>query len=141
MLATPAPARGLFDENESWDALSTIFPFYLCHTDGHAVQPLSHKALQMVHQLLQTDASNWLPETRDDRIRALASLRCMVGQPVICGTAPSEPLSALRLCLGADQIAWAARQPKSRIAALLGQVIMIFEKAQLLAAALPSSSV
>ena len=81
------PEYGADERAESWDGMLTIFPFLL--RDAYSGQPLSFRwASDCYRQLQQPDVAGQPP--------------VLLGQPVICGTAPDgEPLAALRLCLSA----------------------------------------
>ena len=84
LLPSPAPDRkALFQTvHDTWDNLQTIFPYLVRRTDNQWCSV--EDTLQIFRQL---------PRGSD--------LRGRLGQPVHCGRQNHQPLSALRLCLGA----------------------------------------
>lgn len=94
-LSSPAPDRKalLPETHDAWDGLQTIFPYLVRRTDGQWFSP--DNTLRLFRQLLPQG---------DHRGR--------VGQPVHCGQQGHQPLSALRLCLGARTLTSPIAPPK-----------------------------
>lgn len=93
-----------------WDACQTIFPFLLRRPDGRYLDATETAVIQ-----------------RDLLLGASGSPRCQFGQPVACGRRDGQPIAALRLCLGARQIAAAARNPAA-LAALCAQALLALDQ-------------
>ncbi len=89
-----------------WDRLPTIFPFLLRRAGATGAGAwLSPDETGRVHRLLLEDLAVQGAACADARVRAAAGLRIELGQPVPVGTRDGVPLSALRFCIGARQIA------------------------------------
>lgn len=84
-----------------WDQHQTIFPFLLYHVNAAGGRvPFSRDETLRIYRLLQVGLSQ--SEGSNGRI---SSLRCQLGQPVACGMREGIAVSALRICIGARQIA------------------------------------
>ncbi len=89
-----------------WDRLPTILPFLLRRMSAAGVWAwLSPEETAHVHRLLRQDLAVQGAACADPQVRMAAGLRIELGQPVEIGTRDGVPLSALRFCIGARQIA------------------------------------
>lgn len=110
-LSASVIARGTLQVARSWDCIPTIFPFLLYRTDAAGRRmPLDSREVQHIYQ--------HLPQAAFTPDGVTAGLRCQLGQPVACGVRQGVEVSALRLCLGARQIADVAHgKPLQRLIA------------------------
>ncbi len=125
--AVPAPLldRRAIAAPSSWDHLPTIFPFLL--RDPSGTRYLSRPETQRVYGLLGADIAHRLGRPGG---KAVAALRCHVGQPVACGERAGVAVSALRLCLSARLIARAVGG--GRAPDVIGQALAVLDKAALI---------
>ena len=82
-------------EPTAWDQIPTLFPFMLQQPGTD--QPLRPEDTQRLYQCCRTDREGGIA----------------LGQPVHCGIQEGQPLTALRLSLGASQIAEAIHAPET----------------------------
>ncbi len=108
-LTVPPLNRGLFSNIGCWDQVQTIFPFLL-QFKGRI---LKNTEICQVHTLLQEDLSHLSNHP-------LASLRCILGQPV----AISPGYSVLRLCSSARLVA----EGKDDTCLIIRQIMSILDK-------------
>lgn len=111
-----------------WDSTAGIFPLRLRHPDsGTALTP---EATRQVYHLMQQDLRGFFSGATSD----VAAVRFLLGQPVLCGTQDSIPLSALRLCISARMVATAAASPETR-RQLIARALSAIDKIELIVAA------
>lgn len=110
-LSASAIVRGTLQGARGWDCIPTIFPFLLYRTDAAGRRmPLDSREVQHIYQRL--------PQAAFTPDGVTAGLRCQLGQPVACGVRQGVAVSALRLCLGARQVADVAHgKPLQRLIA------------------------
>ncbi len=135
-LFEPLPAPAL-DRNPvvaaaSWDQVPTIFPFLLRRPGGGF---LGRSETQNVYRAVSRDASHLLGAAADPSLRAAASLRSQLGQPVACGTRGGTPVSALRLCASARLAVEATAHRQSR--AVIARALAGLDKTALIGRSLP----
>ncbi len=103
-----------------WDDLATIFPFRLRRLEPYGAFPwLSLEETAQVHRLVREDLSALAVCSADPQVRAASSRRVELGQPVTAGVRDGVPVTALRLCLGARQIAEACAGGPEAAAAVI----------------------
>ena len=119
---TRAPIAG-----RSWDSIPTIFSFLLRRKNaaGEWVW-LDREETKRVHELLREDLSN----VSSGSNRALAALRCQVGQPVACGTRDGIPVSALRICASSRLVVDALAENGRGSHAIFADAFAVLNKAQ-----------
>ena len=112
-LQVHALQRGTDDE-ASWDAVPTIFPFVLHRlaADGARVSLTRAETLD-IYRLLPDD---------------VAGPRCQLGQPVACGSRDGVPVSALRLCLSARLIVEATADGDESAARVIARALAALDK-------------
>ncbi len=113
-----------------WDHTQTIFPFVLYRPEsGPGKIPLSSGATREIYRLLQTDLGcRPDPGGRGGPADDCASLRCQLGQPVVCGTHNGRPVSALRLCASARLVVAATAQDGMNSTAVIAQAMAALDK-------------
>lgn len=86
-----------------WDQIPTIFPFLLFRIspDGKRTPLALDETKHIYNQIRKGPITKTHSREQDERI---GSLRCELGQPVICGRRQGVQLAALRLCLSARLI-------------------------------------
>lgn len=98
----PVPLPDLaarFDDESSWDARPTIFPFLLRHVrNGEAREHFNRDETQRVYAALRAPLST---RAGSDLTREQRSLPVELGQPVMLGVRDGTPISALRICASA----------------------------------------
>jgi hypothetical protein len=89
----PVPERSVLSAERHWDQYQSVFSFvpYRRNVGGYA--PLTCSQTRQLYLELQSDGS---------------SMRCQLGQPVLCGMRDGLAVSALRLCLSARLVSDAA---------------------------------
>ena len=100
LLRVPKLDRRALVNPNSWDEISTIFPFILCRpsrSERHGA-PLTREETARVYKLLARDNIGFSDVYSSPTMGAIAKRRCQLGQPVQCGTFHDVPVSALRLC-------------------------------------------
>jgi hypothetical protein len=134
-LDVPALAGRRLAAAPSWDHVKTIFPFLLRRRDeAGGARFLDRAESETVYRLLGVDATAAIgpgaigPAAGD---RAIAALRCQIGQPVACGSRAGHPVSALRLCASARLVTEAAAHG---VDAVIARAMAALDKAALLAA-------
>jgi len=129
---TPAPARRA--RPDGWDALPTIFTFALL--DAGTRRPLDPPAARLVYDYLNSDVAAALPNDAARAERALARLRCHIGQPVTLVGADGTAIGALRLCAGARLVSGepsrAALEGAARLASEIADACSALEKISLI---------
>ncbi len=116
-----------------WDHIQTIFPFLLRHVPEHGSAALLARAeTERVFRLLDRDAGDAIGLAASDPARAIAALRCQLGQPVACGSRAGQPVSALRLCASAKLVVEAAAHG---VDGIIRRAMAVLDKVALLAAA------
>ncbi len=132
---TPAPPRRA--RPDCWGALPTIFTFALLDA-GESGQrgPLDPVAARQVYEYLNSDVAAALPRDATRAERALASLRCHIGQPVTLVAANGAKIGALRLCAGARLVSGepsrAALEGAARLASEIADACAALEKISLI---------
>ncbi|MGZ5867553.1 MAG: hypothetical protein ACXWKC_19485 [Xanthobacteraceae bacterium] len=138
LLPVPKLDRRALVSLSSWDEITTIFPFVLCHPAGserHGT-PLSRQETSRIHKLLARDETGRSDACSSPAMRTVAARRCQLGQPVECGTFCDVPVSALRLCASMRLIVDAV-SPEGRGAKMvIGEALATLDKAALLAASI-----
>ena len=147
-LPVPQLDRRPLIEASSWDHQQTIFPFLLYAPQPAGRMPLTREQTLRVYQQLPTkldQANNKIapvitppPELISiDGARQPLSIRCQLGQPVVCGTRNGIAVSALRLCVSSRLIVEAATHEakgnaiiKNALAALDKTVLLIQQSGQ-----------
>jgi hypothetical protein len=114
-LASPG---GVFHAPGQWDLQPSIFPFLLVHPGTR--QPLDRAATLEVHRAVaMRDAGRGAP--------GKLAQRCQFSQPIPMGERDGVPVSALRLCLSADQASTGAAD-EAGAAAILDQAALALDK-------------
>lgn len=132
---TPAPSRRT--RPYGWDTLPTIFAFALLD-DGASGRrrPLDPAMARQVYDYLNSDVAMALPRDATRAERALASLRCHLGQPVALVAADGAKIGALRLCAGARLVSGepsrAALEGAARLASEIADACAALEKISLI---------
>ncbi len=131
-LEVPALAGRRLPAAPGWDHIQTIFPFLLrrVRDDGSAAL-LARAETERVFRLLDSDAGGAIGLAASDPARAIAALRCQLGQPVACGSRLGQPLSALRLCASAKLVVEAAAHG---VDGVIRRAMAVLDKTALLAA-------
>jgi hypothetical protein len=106
----------------NWDEIRTIFPFLLRGADRRRLQ---REETARVYAGLAQDRSEL------GGPRAIAALRCEVGQPVPCGYRDGVPLSALRLCASTRLVVEAACGGSAQV---IARAMAVLDKAAWLGA-------
>ncbi len=94
---------------------------------------------RQVWRWLQADLSDRLPADAPKAERRLAARVCQLGQPIQLGSFEGAPIGALRICIGARQIAEVTFDPtlgkteKQRLERQIGRARMVLEKVDLIA--------
>jgi hypothetical protein len=122
---------------KTWDHTPTIFPFLLrCPPgSGSSRAPLCREKTAWVYELLGKDSDDH-PHYPATRVRAIASRRCQLGQPLPCGTHDGIPVSALRLCVSMPLIVDAVSQRGRGAEAVIAEALLALDKTALLASAI-----
>jgi hypothetical protein len=121
-LPVPTLDRHPLVDAGNWDEIPTIFPFLLRGADRSLLQ---REETARIYASLAQDQSE-LGGTR-----AIAALRCQVGQPVPCGHRNGVPLSALRLCASARLVVEAASGGAAQV---IARAMAVLDKAAWLGA-------
>jgi hypothetical protein len=107
---------------------------------------LSYEEAWQVYVALNRNVSAILPADATDAERALASLRCHIGQPVRVRWTDGSVRGALRIAAGAPLVSRAAfdaslgRTRQARLAALLSGMARVLDKADLIVRHWPAIS-
>ncbi len=119
---------------------STIFSFQILQPDATGRgRPMDVDAARQVWRWLREDLSDRLPVGALDAERRLAARVCQIGQPMRLGSFEGVPIGALRICIGARQVAEVAFDPalgktdKQRLERQIGRARMVLEKVELIA--------
>jgi hypothetical protein len=114
-----------------WDQIPTIFPFLLFRTgpDGTRTPLASGESKHIYGQVMKrlVGKSGSYKESEN-----VCSLRCELGQPVLCGERRGVQVSALRLCLSARLIVEAATGGERALGCLIERGLKALDKATLL---------
>jgi len=135
LLPVPNLDRRPLANLNSWDSTQTIFPFVLFHppnAERHGA-PLSCEETARVYKLLGTEIIDFGNFDLSAEMRAIATLRCQLGQPVQCGTFRDFPVSALRLCASMRLIVDAVSPYGRGAKTVIGEALLALDKAALLA--------
>lgn len=133
-MAVPRLDRGALTDIAGWDQFPTIFPFMLFHYAQGNGLALTREETAQVHRLLAVDLTK-LPDFDGAGFNGgLASLRCQVGQPVVCGRRDGIEMSALRLCASTRLIVEAAT---GKSATVMARVLSTLDKVALLVKCFP----
>ncbi len=131
-VAAPAPAEGA--------PPSTIFSFRILQPDATGrSRPMDVDAARQIWRWLREDLSDRLPVDALETERRLAARVCQIGQPIQLGSFEGAPIGALRICIGARQVAEVAFDPtlgktdKQRLERQIGRARMVLDKVDLIA--------
>ncbi len=123
-LPVPALDRRPLAGSSGWDGIQTIFPFVLYHPEsGAGKRALGLDETAQVYRLLQADLSSC------GLVDELASLRCQLGKPVLCGSRDGKAVSALRLCASARLVIEAGAGNGDRV---IGRALAALDKTALI---------
>ncbi len=132
------PVAGL--ASTAGDPPPTIFPFRILQSDATGRRrPMDDDTGRQVWRWLREDLSDRLPAGAPMAERQLAARVCRVGQPIRLGSFADAPVGALRICIGARQVAEVAFDPalgktaKQRLERQIGRARMVLEKVDLIA--------
>jgi hypothetical protein len=114
---------------DCWDQIPTIVPFLLFRkSPGGKRTPLALDETKKIYNLIRRSVATQTCE-KDDGI---ASLRCELGQPVLCGEWHGVQVSALRLCLSARLIVEAVNGGDRSIERVIDRGLGVLDKAAFL---------
>ncbi|MCA6112648.1 hypothetical protein [Bradyrhizobium cenepequi] len=132
LLEQPTLHRLPSETRESWDQIPTIFPFLPLRIDqGGRRKPLPVEEVKIIYNQIRGDLITrpGLPK----RYEGISSVRCELGQPVLCGELEGTPVAALRLCLSARLIVEAIKAGDRGINYLIERGLTVLEKVAFLA--------
>jgi hypothetical protein len=128
----PLAARGLnrrpISDNRDWDAHATIFPFLVRHVSGCV---FDDEETTRLYEMMKMDLSG-TPRIPAEQ-RALAALRCLLGQPIAVAARDGKPISALRLNLDMRLILDAVSSAGRGFQAVISDALSTLDKTALLA--------
>ncbi|WOH52246.1 MULTISPECIES: hypothetical protein [unclassified Bradyrhizobium] len=138
LLEQPALHRRPSVTGEPWDQIPTIFPFLLFRIgrDGRRRPLAAEDTKTIFHQMRKNlVARTGLPEACEE----ISSVRCELGQPVLCGEREGARLAALRLCLSARLIVQAIDAGDRGVNLLIERGLTVLEKVAFLAKNSPTA--
>jgi hypothetical protein len=130
-LEQPILDRRPLVRSECWDQIPTIIPFLLhrISQNGKRVPLALDETKQVYNQIGKNLVTNADSHEKNDGI---ASLRCELGQPVLCGERHGVQIAALRLCLSARLIVEAAHAGDRGIECVINRGLRVLDKAAFL---------
>ncbi len=131
LLAQPGLDRRPLVTGEYWDRYPTIFPFLL-----YRITPTGTRILLTADETkrIYNNIGANIAETNNSYHlwQATGTLRCELGQPVLCGVRQGVEISALRLCIGARTIVEYASYEKIYDDRIIERALMTLNKISLL---------
>jgi hypothetical protein len=130
-LEHPILDRRPFVTIEYWDQIPTIFPFLLSRigADGKR-KPVAMDETKQIYNHIRTSLVKKTASREENE--EVASLRCELGQPVLCGERYGAQVAALRLCLSARLIVEAVNGGDRSIECVITRGLRALEKAAFL---------
>jgi hypothetical protein len=133
-LTLPRLDRSALTALSSWDQIPTIFPFVLRRRIRDGYRALTREEMAQAYRFLQADLSAFPGLDHVVPSSGIVSLRCQLGQPVVCGRRDGIATSALRLCASTRLIVEAT---SGHSAAVVARALRALEKAALIVNSLP----
>ena len=139
LLESGNPAES--EPTSEWATLPTIFTFAMRApgAEGRGRYALDPTDARLVYACLNSDLSDALPARSSER--ALAALRCHIGQPVALQDKTGTAIGALRICAGARLVSGepshAALSPDERLQGEIADMHRVVAKVSLVLRHLP----
>ncbi|MET3524511.1 hypothetical protein [Mesorhizobium abyssinicae] len=132
LLQQPGLHRRFTLKDESWDCFPTIFPFLLFRTDqARRRKPLGAEEARRIYYQMRKSQVTGMSSGGD--WKGISSVRCELGQPVLCGELDGTRVGALRLSLSARLIVEAINAGDRGRNLLVERGLTVLEKASFLA--------